>query len=740
VPHARRFGRDFALAVLHQDALKLHNRRQPTLNDNSHNQVPEFVREDEVYEEDRRHDIVSFSGFKRIVYDWLKDAREMDYVCSNPPYVGEKGHKELFRYYRNNFEYWDEYYQGKMDYLYWFIILGLSKLRDGGRLGYITTSYWPTADGAKILRKYILDHAKIIEIIDFGETRIFSDAPGQHNMIVVLERCDDGTERAAHRPRMVKVKRDVKRSDKDFRDNLGALLTHIQTLVHASELDQKADDIVDIFEYPVPQAAMGIRGWSLSISSDMYPLLSQMNAVATPLSSLCQFDQGIQSNADRLSRSKQSAVIGKQHYPVDAPIFVLTQSELEALNLTEYERGFCKPFYKNSDLTRYVANYSGKEQLWILYLTHDVDIDQLPNIKRHLAPFKVILEARDDTYGRTKHWYELHRARDVEIFEQEHLAVPRLAPTNVFTYSRPGIYENSDISLITRLPDTPERLKYFLALLNSQLLITWCRHKNTQYGDVFGYYGRSIKRLPIRRIRFDPPTDAAIRRAVLNDLKASLDIGDNHAVYNMLHQALTAGQEDVVHDGLVIVVDQIIALKTDLAGYNRYFDTHLTRLEDDEPLPEIDPLAVLQGMDSAEQWSIAIHIQNGTLSVADDIAGARDDFYFYRVKKVTDTHITLRAKGRGADTLTLKGESALIAYLKRVLPARQEQVWRKVKQTLVPKDMTAYARERQRLIQTVTAIRHQIAGWQTVIDRIVLDLYGITDPEMRETVLGESSS
>ncbi|MEA3341852.1 MAG: N-6 DNA methylase, partial [Chloroflexota bacterium] len=194
-PHAPYFGHDFALAVLHQDALKLHNRLQPTLNDNDHNHVPEFARTDEVYEQDRRYDIVNFSGFKRAVYAWLKDERAADYICSNPPYVGEKGHKELFRYYRNNFDYWDEHYQGKMDYLYWFIILGLSKLRDGGRLGFITTSYWPTADGAKTLRRYILDHAKIVEMVDFGDTRIFADAPGQHNMVFVLERCEDEEER-----------------------------------------------------------------------------------------------------------------------------------------------------------------------------------------------------------------------------------------------------------------------------------------------------------------------------------------------------------------------------------------------------------------------------------------------------------------------------------------------------------------------------------------------------------------
>jgi len=726
-PHAPHFGHNFALAVIHQDALKLHNRQQRSLITTDSEMISDFAQKDEVYEQDRRYDIVNLTGFKRTVYAWLKEGREVDYVCSNPPYVGEKGHKELFRYYRHHFDYWDEYYHGKMDLLYWFIILGVSKLRDGGRLGFITTSYWPTASGAKKLRRYILEHAKIVEMIDFGDTRIFSDAPGQHNMIFVLERCNNKSERAMHRPRIVKVKRRLTLKEQTgFADNLAALLTHIQSRISGNESAQSGDDIVDVFRYPVTQAEMDSTSWSLASSSKIYHLLSRISAVAEPLSSLCQFDQGIQSNADRLARSKQRLVIGEP-YPIGAPIFVLTQSELDALSLTEHEKEFCKPFYKNSDLTHYLANYSGKEQVWILYLTHEVDIEQLPTIKKHLAPFKAILEARDSSYGRTKHWYELHRARDTTIFEQAHLAVPRRATTNIFTYSKPGIYENSDISLITRLPDTAESLKYLLALLNSQVLTMWCQHKNIRYGKIFGYYGHSIKRLPIRRIRFDPPTAAATQRAAVDNLADYLAAGDYDHAHTVLQQALAAGQEDIVHDGLVKLVDQIIALKIELANYNHYFDTRLTRLADATPLPQIAPLAVLRGMPSAAQWSIAIHIQNGTLTIAEDIKGVRDDFYFYRVKETVADRLTLCAKGRRAATLTLQGPRAVIAYLKTVLPIRQEQFWRAVKKTLVPQDMTAYASERQHIIQEVTRIREHITGRQAVIDWSVLDLYGLAD-------------
>jgi type I restriction-modification system DNA methylase subunit len=76
-----------------------------------------------------------------------------DFCTSNPPYVGEKTAKDLFNSVKKSNPNLTDIYQGKMDYLYWFVLLGLSKLKPGGKLCYITTAYWPTADGADKLRK-----------------------------------------------------------------------------------------------------------------------------------------------------------------------------------------------------------------------------------------------------------------------------------------------------------------------------------------------------------------------------------------------------------------------------------------------------------------------------------------------------------------------------------------------------------------------------------------------------------
>ena len=734
-PHALRFGRNYAIAVIHQDALKLHDRIQPTLNDNDGNYVPAFAYPDERYEQDKRYDVVILEGYKRLTHNWLKSSdHDADYVCSNPPYVGEKGHKELFRYYRENFEYWDNYYQGKMDYFYWFIILGLSKLRDGGRLGYITTSYWPTADGATILRRYILGHAQVVEMIDLGETRVFSDAPGQHNMVFVLERCDDAAARAANRPRLVRVKREFE--GETIEERLTALLGHIQQHLDIAPGQAFEDEDISVFWSPVTQDALSSSSWNLFLSSGAR-LLDIVAQVGTTVSDFCKVIKGVETGANAVTRRNVGHLTDKGL--LGAGIFVLTQKELDALRLLPDEATKVKPLVRAEDLGYSVVDKA--DELHLLYIDDSVDLRKYPQIAAHLRRFRPVLENRAEfVRNPDRKWYVLAWSRDEALLQGPKLIVSYRDYRNNFVYDESGLFGLSGMYFIATKAESAISLKYISALLNSKLLDLWYAHRGKRKGKQREYVERPINDIPIRRIQFDPPTDEAIKQAALDSLKTHLDADDYGAAYTALHQAFDAGQEDVVHDGLVALVDQTIVLKTGLATYNRYFGTRLTRLEESEPLPEIEPLSVLQGLPAAEQWSIEIHIQNGTLSATQNLFGVHNDFYFHRIKASDDTSITLRARGRKADTLTLSGDPALIGYLKAVLPAQREQSWRNAKKTPVPKDVTVYQDEAQHIIQAVTHIRSQVAGRQVVIDQVVLDLYGITDPDDRKLILGNENA
>ncbi len=232
--------------------------------------------------------------YKKDILNKIKETKDFNYVCSNPPYIREKGHKELFRTTVESHFFWKEYYQGKMDYLYFFIILGLSKLKEGGRLGFITTSYWPTADGASKLRRYILDNALIQIIIDFGETKIFAGAPGQHNMVFVLERrssFEAGFSKTPikeiierknkHMIKIIKVKKvpEINNSygkstiifANHHRTRLKKLCDHIKELI---DKNKYSDEYIEVFYSAVKQGELDEGAWNIvSTETDSVDIL-----------------------------------------------------------------------------------------------------------------------------------------------------------------------------------------------------------------------------------------------------------------------------------------------------------------------------------------------------------------------------------------------------------------------------------------------------------------------------------
>lgn len=121
----------------------------------------------------------------------LQSKHDFDYVVGNPPYVANDTNPELFREMRQLFTFCEETYHNKMDLFYWFIILGILKLKEGGKLGFITTRYWidkGEKTGVETLKKYILENCYFREVIDLRNVNVFPSAKGQENIIFVLQK------------------------------------------------------------------------------------------------------------------------------------------------------------------------------------------------------------------------------------------------------------------------------------------------------------------------------------------------------------------------------------------------------------------------------------------------------------------------------------------------------------------------------------------------------------------------
>ena len=128
---------------------------------------------------------------KEVKLRLLQHKVDFEYVVGNPPYVANDTNPELFREMRELFTFCNETYYNKMDLFYWFIILGILKLKPEGKLGYITTRYWldkGEKTGVETLKKFILDYCHIKEVIDLRNVTVFISATGQENIIFLLQR------------------------------------------------------------------------------------------------------------------------------------------------------------------------------------------------------------------------------------------------------------------------------------------------------------------------------------------------------------------------------------------------------------------------------------------------------------------------------------------------------------------------------------------------------------------------
>ncbi|MBC8484770.1 MAG: N-6 DNA methylase, partial [Bacteroidetes bacterium] len=498
------------------------------------------------HEEFEGNDKVAFdtseftSTYKDVFIHLIASKNDFDFVVGNPPYVGEKGHKEMFRPLHAH-PYWNHFYQGKSDYLYYFIILGLSKLTEGGKLGFITTQYWLTADGAGNLRNYILQHAKIIEIIDFKGIKLFPEAQGQENIVFILEKCSIESERSGNRIKIIQFYKEWANSDQKYIDAQNQVITNydrfIGLLTNPMQFELFADpdranfelgknkrsEIADVFYSGTIQGELDENAWYLY--SREKPITLDGNFAF--LTDLFNVNQGIVSGADKVTKTNinKIPVAEQKTYGIKPgdPIFIFDKDQLDALHLTVNEMKFVKPFYKNSDIHR--GHIDVHEMQFVLYINVCQGEGEIINITNYLQRFRGILDPRREVESGSIRWFDLWWPRDQNIFESEKLVTSRRADENTFAYENKKTYPQSDITLITPKDGTKENLKYLFALLNADFLNAWYGKNTKMKGNMREYYYTPLSNVPIRKIDFDN-VDEVFIHDLLGGFYSSIETDD----------------------------------------------------------------------------------------------------------------------------------------------------------------------------------------------------------------------
>ena len=405
-----------------------------------------------------------------------------DVVIANPPYLGEKGHMEVFREIKKGFL--NKFHQGKMDIFYFFFHLSLNISRVDGHIAFITTNYYPTASGGNKLRSDFKERSIVRKMINFNELRVFPSAKGQHNMITILTK---GTFDSVFAKTCITSRKGNANS------------SVLNNILNWNDNDTNYNKISQSGLYDGVENYIRLQGSSKNYNSDsLHSILNKVENQEKVLDDYCYIKQGIVSGADKLTKDH----LKKYDVSADkgAGIFVLNRNEVENLHLNDTEKVYLKRFYKNSQILKY--KIIPNNDVFVLYITKNTPIQNLPNIFSHLQRFKPILENKRECKNGKLPWYSLHWPRDQSILEKIKIVNPRRAKSNNFALENKKRYEQSDImvSVLKEQCINSISLKYILSLLNSRLYFIWLYFKGKRKGEMLELYGQPLSEIPIKEI------------------------------------------------------------------------------------------------------------------------------------------------------------------------------------------------------------------------------------------------
>ncbi len=407
-----------------------------------------------------------------------------DIIIANPPYVGEKGHKELFEPIKKCSL--KEFYLGKMDLFYFFFHLALNILKPNGCCTFITTNYYITALGARLLRQDFKERAILKELINFNELKIFESALGQHNLITMFQKGYDKDKKC----NLINVNK------KGFLDNT------FDDIVTGKDTETTYNNIPQTELYDGKENY--IRLSKENENNTLSIILNKIKNKNELLGNICNVNAGIMGGCDFITNNNITYTNYDNILRYDIKerdgVFILDKNNLRDFDTINklLNLNVLKDFYKNSDIKKFTTIQSSSKK--IIFSAPICTETEQRLIKQQLEKFKpILIKIRKINKENAENWYLLRRGTGhPQIFNIPKIVAPQRSKTNTFGYNECEWYASADVYFITE-PKYEYSLKYILALLNSNLYYIWLYNKGKRKGESLELYQKPLSEIPIKK-------------------------------------------------------------------------------------------------------------------------------------------------------------------------------------------------------------------------------------------------
>ncbi|MBA3518493.1 MAG: N-6 DNA methylase [Rhizobiales bacterium] len=327
-----------------------------------------------------------------------------DVAIGNPPYVRMELIKPVKPYLEKHYVVAAD----RADLYAYFFERGVGVLKDGGRLGYISSSTFFRTGSGENLRAFLGDGAAVEAVVDFGDLQLFEGVT-TYPAIVTLRK---GPAAGGGELRFLKVENALPK-------DLGAAF--------------------DAQARPMPRARLGAGSWRLE-------------------------DEPLARLRDKIAAGRRTLgeVYGPPLYGIKTGFneaFIIdteTRDRLVAADPKSAE--LLKPFLRGENVKRWRVEPEG------LFLINTpkgkVHIDSYPAIRDWLLPFKPELEKR----ATKQEWFELQQAQLAyqPSFSTAKVIYGHFAEERIFAFDRQGFFSNDKSYFV------PNATVDLLAFLNSK--------------------------------------------------------------------------------------------------------------------------------------------------------------------------------------------------------------------------------------------------------------------------------
>ncbi len=344
-------------------------------------------------------------------FDWRASFADVfasggfDVVIGNPPYVRMEHLKPIKPYLEKHYVVAAD----RADLYAYFFERGIGLLKQGGRLGFISSSTFFRTGSGENLRVFLTDHAAVESVIDFGDLQLFEGVTTYPAILTVRKTGEDRT------------------GDVSF------LIVK----------DHLPDDLTRAFAQgarKMPRVRLGTGSWRFE-------------------------DEALARLRDKISSDRKTLgeVYGAPLYGIKTGLneaFIIDRATRDRLVAADPKSAeVLKPFLRGENIKRW--RMESQDLFLINTPKGKVDIEQYPAIRDWLLPFKPELEKR----ATKQEWWELQQAQLAyqPKMESECIAFPDLSQGPKFTICGDRPLLDCTIFFI------PDFDSHLLSFLNSKL-------------------------------------------------------------------------------------------------------------------------------------------------------------------------------------------------------------------------------------------------------------------------------